>query len=125
MNPVRILTALAFLILCFFIYLYLSDDSPVYYLPQLGLISFIFVFSFFYGKKSQPSVWTILFNVLIAAFCGITLVYLKRSDLLLYNDPYSFGRFIYVFGIAVMMCLIAFILLMNTYYPEKIRKLKF
>ena len=125
MNLFRILTAILFLILCFFIYLCLSDIATSYYLPQLGLISFIFATSFFYEKKYKSGAWTIVFNVFIAVLCGIILVYLKRSDLLLDNEPYSFGRFIYVFGITIISCLIAFLLMMNSYYPEKIRKLKF
>ena len=121
MNPFRILTAFAFLILCFFIYLCLSDESATYYLPQLGMISFAFAVSFFYEKKYKSGVWSIVFNVLIAFLCAITLVYLKRSGLLPDNGLYSFGRFIYVFGTVIICCLIAFALSINAYYPEKIK----
>ncbi|WP_338097404.1 hypothetical protein [Methanolapillus ohkumae] len=40
------------------------------------------------------------------------------------NDPYSLERFVYVLGTVAMTGLIVFLLMMNTYYPKKIRSLK-
>jgi hypothetical protein len=101
MNLYKIITAVLFLILCFFIYLCLSDISAFYFLPQLCLWSFIFISSFFYEKISQSTssnekhvIRATIFSVLIAVLWVIFLIYLKRSDLPTGNDPYSANRFI-------------------------------
>ncbi|TDQ67820.1 hypothetical protein C7391_1373 [Methanimicrococcus blatticola] len=128
MNLFRILTAVLFLALGFIIYIGLSDESSTHYLLHLGLWSFIFISSFFFERMYQfisseekPVIWKIIFNVFIAGSWAIILFYLKWSGLLTSNDPYSFGRFIYVFGTVAVSCLIAFMLLSLTYYPEKLR----
>lgn len=131
MNPFKILTAVLFLILCFIIYVSLSEVSSTYYLLQLGFWSFIFMSSFFFERmykltfsEEKSAIWKIILNVLIAGSWAIILFYVKRSDLLTDNDPYSAGRFIYVFGTAAVSCLIASALMMILCYPEKLKKLK-
>jgi len=123
MNPFRVLTAIMFLILCFVIYLCLSDVSASYYLPWLGWPTFIFAASFFYEKiyKSESNAWTIIFNFLIAFVCAFGLVCLKRSGLLPDSDPYSFERILYVFGIVFVCCLVSFLTMI---IPNCLKKIK-
>ena len=126
MNPFRILTTIVFFILCFYIYLCLSDASAFYYLPKLGWPAIIFAASFFYEKicKSESGVWTIILNFLIAFLCVVGLVCLKRFGGLPDNDPYSLGRFIYVFGTVFVCCLMSFSTMASPYFLKKIKMLK-
>ncbi|WP_338102248.1 hypothetical protein [Methanolapillus millepedarum] len=108
----------------------MSDESSSYYLPQLALFSFLFVSSLFYEKEYKSlhkkddelparMISFYIFYVLIAVSWVIFLIYVKRSDLLTQNDPYSFGRFVYVFGTVAISCLIASIIKIVSYYPDK------
>ncbi|WNY29024.1 hypothetical protein MmiEs2_12380 [Methanimicrococcus stummii] len=118
MSLYKIYTVMAFLLLCFVIYIALSDESAVHNLPHLANWSILFVSTFFFkpavellnqkDKELSFFVRTFLCSV-VAALWGIFLIYVKRSDLLDYNEAYSVGRFVYVFGTVAVSCLIAFV----------------
>jgi hypothetical protein len=130
-NPFKILSVFFSLTLCFTVYIGLSDESPSHNLPHLFLMSSVFASSLFYEtiykkfdsftswKKSSILVYVLGASISVA--CLIFLIYLKRFDLLSYNEPYSFGRFIYVFGVVAAGCLITS-LLMIFISRQKIRE---
>ena len=117
MNLFKILSAFLFLVLCFVIYIGLSDESHSHNLQHLFWMSFLFTSSLFYEmivKKVDNSSWKswnksavlmyILGGVISVSFV-IFLIYARRFDLLPYNEPYSFARFVYVFGVVAAGCL--------------------
>ncbi|WNY24157.1 hypothetical protein MmiHf6_14860 [Methanimicrococcus hongohii] len=132
MNIFKVLTALTFLVTCFFIWLGLSDESAFYYLPQLGLWSFVFAamlfLSFIYDKKGQlpmsdkSMALAALAGIVILLIWVIILVYIKRLDLLAENEIYSIGRFVYVFGTAILSCLIVSVLVIFSLKPQNFKK---
>lgn len=108
----QILQTVFFFLLCFDIYIALSDESSVYYLLHLASGSFVLVHSFYFFKTNYYqnfNFWIILFNMVIAGFWMILLVYIKRFDVLPENEIFSLGRFVYVFGVTFLSLFIALI----------------
>mgnify|MGYP001024513417 FL=1 len=115
-NLFKMFTVIIFFVLCLCIYISLSDESSFYYFLHLALLSFIFASSLFYDKKHLNSHnWNnktkhlTIAGIFISVFWFLFLIYIKRSDLLIENAPYSKERFIYVLSVCGVSFLIGYI----------------
>lgn len=131
MNFYKLYTAFTFLFLCFIVFIALSDESAVHNLLYLSNSSAAFISSFFIkpvyqllkqNKTELFSVVRILFGAAGAALWAFFLVYVKRSDILDYNEAYSIGRFVYVFGTVALSSLISFALMKISFHPKKVQQ---
>lgn len=125
MNFFKILQIVSFLLLCFFIYLCLSDVSALYYLPKLGKYTFYFVFLLFFEKIYQAAtdrnklIKPVLFNILIVFLWVLLLICVSRSDILPGNEIYSLGRIVYVFGTVLLTGVFTFIMMKISFVNSK------